>query len=597
MKIKLFALPLLLLALCQGIVRAENEGQEDLDKATELKLTAQNLNDLSNVIKLCQSAMTAGLDEGNTSFAKSLLASALVQRAEAVCSEIFDSPAPPQRWPQLRQLALKDLEESLKNVDDQAEPYYLIGRLSSLPQGDRKRGIEALDKAVELTEKVPVSRAKSLVLRANLSEDADKRMADYDEAVKIAPHNAEVVRSRGLYLLTQNKYDLAIADLDAAIEIDPQHADTHEARGVALFLSKDYREAMKSFDKAIELNPKNSMAYTHRARIYAVEGDNEKALAELDKGLSVDPNSLNVLLLRARVYQQAGDNKKALADVDRALKIRPGLVQALQLHAVLAAGAGKFDAAINDLEQLKRAAPGNTELLMQLGMFYAADKKPQKAVDTFDQVIAEDGKNWIAYRGRADAYLSIGKQAEAIADYEAALKLQPGNSGILNNLAWILATSPEDKLRDGKRSIELAQQACKVTDFKQAHIVSTLAAAYAETGDFDKAVEWSKKAVDLGAEQLKGQLSKELQSYETKKPWREALPDPDAPMTEDDDDASPAGEDAPSDKFEREIGNPSSGDSDDEDAVTPDASADDSADPLLNRTSAKPAGDNVDENE
>jgi Tfp pilus assembly protein PilF len=216
-----------------------------------------------------------------------------------------------------------------------------------------------------------------------------------------------------------------------------------------------------------------------------------------------------------------------MADTETALTIRPGMTEALQLHAVLAAGSGKFRQAIEDLQQLQKATPDSPEVLLQLGMFYSADKQPRKALETFDAVLAADAKSWMAYRGRADAYLSIGKQAEAIADYEQALKLQPENSGILNNLAWVLATSPEDKLRNGKRALELAKAACDLTDYKEAHILSTLAAAYAEVGDFAKAVEWSKKAVELGKDQP--QLSKELESYRANKPWREAELSADAP--------------------------------------------------------------------
>jgi lipopolysaccharide biosynthesis regulator YciM len=94
---------------------------------------------------------------------------------------------------------------------------------------------------------------------------------------------------------------------------------------------------------------------------------------------------------------------------------------------------------------------------------------------------------------------------------------------VLNNLAWLLATSPDDAIRDGARAIELATKACEETEWKQAHIVSTLAAGYAEAGDFAKAREYSQKAVDLGGEsdEVKQQLKSELASYEAEKPWRE----------------------------------------------------------------------------
>ena len=87
----------------------------------------------------------------------------------------------------------------------------------------------------------------------------------------------------------------------------------------------------------------------------------------------------------------------------------------------------------------------------------------------------------------------------------------------------MLATSPVDELRDGKRSIELATKACEVTEYKRPHILSTLAAGYAEIGDFETAIKWSKKAVELGAkdDEVDQQLKNELESYQQKKPWRE----------------------------------------------------------------------------
>ena len=97
-------------------------------------------------------------------------------------------------------------------------------------------------------------------------------------------------------------------------------------------------------------------------------------------------------------------------------------------------------------------------------------------------------------------------------------------SGILNNLSWTLSTSLAPEVRDGKRALELGIEACELTEYKKPHILSTLAAAYAETGQFDKAIEWSEKAVELGKESHEPQLEQleaELESYRKKEPWRE----------------------------------------------------------------------------
>ncbi len=160
---------------------------------------------------------------------------------------------------------------------------------------------------------------------------------------------------------------------------------------------------------------------------------------------------------------------------------------------------------------------------------------------------------------RGDARLSVGEHAEAIRDYEQALAVvekhkkdsKPAeenadptaaeenaeaeeesdtnisaeeHAGILNNLAWVLATSPKDEIRDGKKAIEFATRSCELTEYKAAHILSTLAAAYAEWAILKKRVEYSGKAVEVGTaeenEQLE-QLKQELESYKQDKPWRE----------------------------------------------------------------------------
>jgi Tfp pilus assembly protein PilF len=125
--------------------------------------------------------------------------------------------------------------------------------------------------------------------------------------------------------------------------------------------------------------------------------------------------------------------------------------------------------------------------------------------------------------------LNSGRRGDAASDYERALKLQPHDVGILNNFAWVLATAPEDKLRDGHRALALATSACRRTEYKQDYILSTLAAAYAETGDFDSARKWAARAVEAKPSEhaeasRKDELKKELESYKANKPWREALP-------------------------------------------------------------------------
>ena len=85
---------------------------------------------------------------------------------------------------------------------------------------------------------------------------------------------------------------------------------------------------------------------------------------------------------------------------------------------------------------------------------------------------------------------------------------------------------------NGEKAITLATKACEETEWKAAHIISTLAAGYAENGDFEKACEYSHKALDTdgGNGGIDEQLQKELSSYEEKKPWREKQSMPEAEL-------------------------------------------------------------------
>ncbi len=192
----------------------------------------------------------------------------------------------------------------------------------------------------------------------------------------------------------------------------------------------------------------------------------------------------------------------------------------------------KFDKAIEELLKLHQAVPKDAPTTLQLGMVYESDKQYDKAMTAFDEVLAERPEDPVlilgAIRGRADALLNLGRRTEAVAEYEKAYKLQPHDYGILNNFAWVLATAPEETLRDGRRALDMATEACKLTHYKADYILSTLAAACAETGDFASARKYSAMAVEvspLGKDEpdRKDELKKELDSYKANKKWREAL--------------------------------------------------------------------------
>jgi Flp pilus assembly protein TadD len=119
------------------------------------------------------------------------------------------------------------------------------------------------------------------------------------------------------------------------------------------------------------------------------------------------------------------------------------------------------------------------------------------AIAEFTEAIRLDPQDDAAYFNRGYAYDKKKEYAKAVSDYRESVRLAPDDPDGYSNLAWLLATCPEDGLRDGKRAVELATRACELSGWTDANDIENLAAAHAEDRRFDEAVRWQTKALDV----------------------------------------------------------------------------------------------------
>ena len=114
---------------------------------------------------------------------------------------------------------------------------------------------------------------------------------------------------------------------------------------------------------------------------------------------------------------------------------------------------------------------------------------------------------------------------EALSHYDEALRLDPDSLEAFNNAAWILATSPSAEYRDGPKAVQFGQRACELSSNSIPTMIGTLAAAYAEAGQFTQAIKAAERARDLATAQGQGELARKneelLERYRAGKSYHE----------------------------------------------------------------------------
>jgi tetratricopeptide (TPR) repeat protein len=508
---------------------ATANGDEELEKAIALKAKAKSTRELDEVVQLCEAAIAKGLDDESKKLAETVIKSTLLDHARQLTEKVYES-LNDSRWRFTRREALSRLDKLIKLDPKLGEAYLLTARLKMLREGNLAEARAALNKAVEHSIDNPAQLSEALLIRAALAEDEQDQLADLNQAIVIDSSNVRALLTRGQYHATQQDYPAAVADFRAAIEQGYDGLDARLTLIQCLIADEQLEVAETELSEAVAGSPEEPALLGLRAQLRSAQKQYEQALSDIDEVLEAKPKDLAALMLKASVLYELKRYEDARATADEALETQPDLVRGYLLRGLANAALKNYDTAIEDIKVLVKADPANPGFRLQLALFYGAAKKSEEAIKLYDEILEEDPDNDSAVRGRGDAYLNIGEHAKAIVEYERAIELQQDDpdAGTINNLAWVLCTSPLSEIRDGARAVELSLRACELIQYEESYAVSTLAAAYAETGDFERAREFAAKAVELGEKEQSESLEnlrRELEGYQRNKPWREMLKD------------------------------------------------------------------------
>jgi tetratricopeptide (TPR) repeat protein len=261
------------------------------------------------------------------------------------------------------------------------------------------------------------------------------------------------------------------------------------ARGVEAVNNGDNDLAIKYLGAAIQTSPHDAQAYLHRGVAYFRKKDYDKAIQDFTEAIRLDPNNPTCYVRRGLAHDGKMESDEAVQDYTEAIRLEPNSPKTLILRAVAHTKLRQNSEAVKDCDQAIRLEPKNASAYVTRGIAHADEREYEKAVD----------------------------------DYTEALHLKPNFFLAYNKLAWLRATCPRDKHRNGRDALDNARKACELSDWDDPHNLEALAAACGETGNFAEAVKWQQKALEnqhYGREEA-DEARMRLKLYQAKKPYRE----------------------------------------------------------------------------
>ena len=331
---------------------------------------------------------------------------------------------------------------------------------------------------------------------------------DNRDVCKLAIQIAETHKSRDAYRLIAECDDIVSSpDRDKAI----------------------YEDALQKAQTAFDLQPENRMTMITLGMAQYRAGRIEQAYASLSRAQELVsdvnmPPSAAVQAFIAMASHKLGREKEAQASMDvwyDAIKSQwdksyfsgSSITEAEKLltegdselsSVWTAIDSGDLDEAVGHIYRLRSSHPAQGGK----GLKRAAKWLAQQYIAEYTNEMVEDRL----------------RLAEIISDYQTAANLDANSAAILDTLAWLRSSYTQISKDELQKAVDDATMACELTSWQEHRYLTTLATTCSEVGDYDKAVEWQSRAIELLGQEEQGQLQSEyrrrLELYRSGNPYQ-----------------------------------------------------------------------------
>ena len=343
---------------------------------------------------------------------------------------------------------------------------------------------------------------------------AGEAIGHFEEAIRLKPNYAEQYGNLGLALLKTGQTNEALDQFQTAIRVKPDDADAHYDLAGALLNNGQTDEAISEYQETIRLKPDYAGACINLGLAFARNNQMDEAINQYQEALRLKPDDADAHYDLGIAFDKKNRFDEAARQFKEALRLKPDDADTHIALGVVLLDGGRIEEAISQYHEALRLKPDDAAAHNKLGIALATKNQIDDAINQFREAI----------RLKPD-YSDAQKNLAKALELKRKLDLPASDPAALNNAAWALATSPDDKIRNGARAVQLAERACELTHYRTTIMVGTLAAAYAEAGRFDEAIATGQKACALASELGETNLLKSnlelIALYQAHRPYHE----------------------------------------------------------------------------
>lgn len=385
-----------------------------------------------------------------------------------------------------------------------------------------------------LTARVVLFGTAALVL-ISLGYGARAQVRYWESSYSLFHHAAEVTQNNyvaysglGVAQLNQGNYPAAMTNLLLALETAGPYGATGSIKyylGAALQMQGKGTNAIEYFEEAKvipDLEPARKcrlgVCLAEAGRLDEAEQNIREAVAAQPEKDEFQAALAGLYLMRNKPVEAENLYRETVAQHPDSLLAHRAYGDFLVLQNRAAEAEAQYATAITN------GVP-DTALRRTYATVLIKQGKPAEAIQQLQEALKQEPTNAQLNFDLAEVLADQGRKREAIGFYNKAIDASPEFVIALNNLAWLLATDPNEQLRDGPRAVQLAERACQASNWKYAYLIGTLAAAYAEAGRFPDAVATAEKACDIARANNQETIAKRNQEllalYQAGKPFHE----------------------------------------------------------------------------